>query len=286
MFLIKKDFWLDCLFFVAGSVIFAFSVNVFTAPSNIAPGGITGLATMLNYLTNLPIGLLIFILNIPLFIWGCIVSGIKNMHKTLAATLLTSFAIDALEPVMPVFIGDMFLVTVCGGVLSGLGLSLIFMRNGTTGGSDLAANLLMKKFPHLSMGRLLLIIDLGVVVLSALVYRNIQLPLYAAVVIFIASKVVDTVLYGTNIGNGKILFIISDKNEIIAENIMKKMARGVTKLSARGGYTGKEGCVLMCALRRAEIAKAGRIIHEIDRDAFTVVAEAGEITGEGFLERK
>ncbi len=285
MFLLKKSIFLDILFYFLGSIIFAAAINIFTAPSSIAPGGVTGLATMVNYLTGLPIGLLMFAFNIPLFIWGSIQNGIKNMTKTLAGTVATSLAVDLTSPIFPVYTGDMFLITIFGGLLSGLGLALIFLRGGTTGGTDLAASLLMKKFPQMSMGRLILLIDMVIVVLSALVFKSFELPLYAAIVIFITSKIIDTVLCGLNTGSGKLLFVISKNNSEIADKIMSQMRRGITKLPSTGGYTSSKGNVLMCALLRSEIAEAYRIIYETDKNAFTITADAGEIFGEGFVNR-
>ncbi len=280
--MVKKDFWLDLLFYGAGSIIFAISVNMFTAPSNIAPGGVTGLGTMVHYLTGLPIGILMILFNIPLFIWGIKEKGIKNMYKAFFGAVTTSVAVDVTAGFFPVYTGDMFLVTLYGGLLSGLGLALIFLRGGTTGGTDLAAYLLLRHFPSLSPGRLIFFIDLIIVAISALVYQSLEAPLYAAIVIFITGKIIDTVLCGFNASGGKLLFVISPKNNEIAGKIMKEMGRGTTKLNSVGGYTDANGFVLMCALRRTQIASAYKIIHIIDKNAFIITADAAEITGNGF----
>lgn len=281
-----KNFLLDALLFTAGSLIFAISVNTFTAPNNIAPGGVTGAATMINYLVRAPIGVSILILNIPIFIWGFFVLGFRFIAKTICVTIISSVTIDITSAFLPVYHGDMLLTVIYGGVLAGLGLSLIFIRGGTTGGTDLAASLLTRKFRHLSMGRLILFIDFGVVAISALVYRNFESPLYAAIVIFISAKIIDTVLYGTSRGTGKVLFIISQKNKEIASCIIKNLRRGVTELKSRGSYSGIEGEVLFCAVRRQEVHKTYDIIHQVDPDAFVVVGEAAEISGMGFKELK
>lgn len=277
---------LDGLLLVLGSCIFAVSVNMFTAPNHIAPGGMIGLATLLNYLTGgrLPIGITVLALNLPVFFWAFRSLGGRFLGKTLAATVLSSLVIDLSAGWLPPYRGDMLLIIVFGGALSGLGLSLIFLRGATTGGTDLIASLLSRHFRQLSMGRLLLIGDLCVVALSALVYRNFESPLYAAIVIFITSQVVDAILYGSNSGVGKMMFIISPKNEEIADRIMHQIERGVTELRSRGCYTGQEGGVLLCAVRRQEIHKTRDIIYSIDPNAFVIVGEAGEITGEGFRE--
>lgn len=275
---------LDGIFFLLGSFLFAASVNLFTAPNNIAPGGLTGIATLFNYLFGFPIGATILCLNVPLFLWAFCSVGFRFVAKTFAATLISSLMIDLLAPVLPPYRGDMLLITVFGGILSGFGLALIFSRGGTTGGTDLIASLLGKYFRHLSMGRLLLAVDMVVVVISAFVYRNFESPLYAAIVIFLSSKVIDTILYGIGSGTGKTMFIISRYNDQICAEIMSKLDRGVTELKSRGGYTKQEGTVLLCAVKRQEVYKTYDIVHSIDPDAFVIVGTAGEISGEGFLE--
>lgn len=280
-----KELALDVVFLIVGSFLFAVSVNIFTAPNNIAAGGLTGAATMLNYLFGIPIGTAIILMNIPIFIWGILAVNWQFVAKTVAATLISSLMIDLTVGILPAYSGgDMLLVTIFGGVFAGLGLGLIFIRGATTGGTDMIATLLGKYFRHLSFGRLLLLVDMFIVVVSAFVYQNYVSPMYATIVIFITTKVVDAVLYGANAGTGKMMFIISPKNEEIAREIMEKLDRGVTKLHSNGCYSGQENGVLLCAVRRPEVHKTYDIIHTIDPDAFVIVGEAGEITGEGFHE--
>lgn len=283
---IKKQYLIDAFCFFVGSIIFAVSVNTFTAPNNIAPGGLTGVATMVNYLTGgqLPIGITIILLNIPIFIWAFLSNGFRYVAKTACATVISSLAIDLTAGFLPKYNGDMLLTTAFGGLLSGVGLALILIRGATTGGTDMIADLLHKHVRHFSMGRLILMTDLVIVILSAVVYQSFESPLYAAIVIFIMSKVIDSVLYGVNSGTGKTMFIISQKNEQIAQRIIEDLDRGVTELKARGCYSKQDSTVLLCAVRRQEVHKTYDIIHSLDRDAFIIVGEAGEITGEGFHE--
>ena len=279
-----KEFLLDLIFMTAGSVIYAVGLNGFTAPNNIAPGGLTGIATMLNYAFDLPIGTMILVMNIPLFIFGFLFFGYRFVIKTVVATILSSVVIDATAGIMPAYTGQPLITVVFGGLFAGLGLALILMRGGTTGGTELAANLLAIRFPHLSLGKLIMVLDVIVVLISAVVYREFEGPLYAVLVIFITSRVIDAVLYGTSLGTGKMMFIISPKNKEIAQEILTKMERGVTELKSRGSYSGAEGEVLLCAVRRPEVYKVYHLIHELDPDAFIIVGDAGEITGEGFRE--
>lgn len=278
----SKTLVMDGLFFVAGALIDAVSVNVFTAPNHIAPGGITGIGTMLNYLFQTPIGMVNMIINIPIIIWAIVEIGYKLVAKSIAAIIVFSVAIDTLALVLPAYDGNPFLAAIFGGVLEGIGLALVFMRGSTTGGTDMIARLLGKHFRHLSMGKLMLAVDLIVIAASALVYQKLESALYAIIAIFVSTRIIDTILYGTDSGNGKLYFIISKKSDEIRRRILEDIDRGVTIIPIQGGYSGQEGEMLLCAVRRYEVAKINDIIHTADRDAFVIVGEAGEITGEGF----
>lgn len=274
----------DFSFFLVGSLIYAVSVTAFTAPNQIAPGGITGISTMLNYVWGLPIGTLSLVLNLPIFAWGIIEIGYKLVAKTIVATVLTSIAIDLSTLVLPAYHGDPMLAAIYGGILQGIGLSLVFMRGGTTGGTDMTARLLGKHFRHLSMGKLMMAIDLVVIVISAAVFNSIESALYAIITIFVSTKLIDAILYGTDAGTGKMLFIMSGKNPEIAQAILHEVKRGVTVLMSRGAYSGREGEVLLCAVRRYEVYIVKDVVQRVDEDAFIIVGDAGEISGEGFRE--
>ena len=280
----------DLVSFAAGGLIFACSVKLFAAPNHFAPGGLTGLSTVINYLSGFPIGLMAFLLNLPIFVWAILEIGYKLVAKTILATLLSSVAIDVLGLFVPVplapYTNEPLLAAVCGGALEGIGLSLVFLRGATTGGSDLVARLLGRRFRHLSMGRLMLAVDGVIIVFSAIVYQSLESGLHAAIATFVSTRVIDAVLYGTDVGTGKLLYVISEKSEEIAGRILTEIDRGVTKLSARGGYSGREGEVLLCALRRDEVHRVIDIVHECDGNVFLIVGEAGSITGEGFRSMK
>lgn len=276
----------DILFFVAGSLIYAVSVNVFTAPNRIAPGGITGVSTMINYLSHWPIGMTSLLLNIPIFIWAIMEIGYKLVGKTIVATVFVSISIDLVGRILPTYTGEKMLAALFGGLIEGVGLSLVFMRGGTTGGTDLVARLLGRRLRHLSMGKLMLGVDLMVVLSSAFVYHSIESALYAVITIFVSTRLIDAILYGTDTGTGKLLFIMSVKNDEIEQDILTDMDRGVTVLKSRGAYSGREGEVLLCAVRRYEVVKVKDIVRSHDHDAFMIIGDAGEISGEGFRQVK
>ena len=181
---------------------------------------------------------------------------------------------------MPSYTGDTLLAACFCGVLSGIGLAIIFIRDATTGGTDVIAKLVHKKFQHISIGTVILLADALVAITSGIVYKNFESVLYAAIVIFISSRTIDYIIYGT--GGGKMLLIVTDYADEIIKAITEELSRGVTVLPVKGGYTGEDKNMLMCAIRSHEIAKLNRIIRSVDEKAFVIVTEAGEILGEGF----
>lgn len=276
----------DFLFMLAGALMYAVGVNGFTAPNNIAPGGVTGVATMLNYLFDTPIGTAVLLINIPIIIWAVVEIGYKLVTKTMVAILLSSICIDVVAIFMPAYHGDPLIITLLAGVCEGVGLSLAFMRGATTGGTDMIARLLNRRLRHLSMGKLMLALDGLIIIASAFVFQSIESGVYACIVVFVSTRIIDAILYGTDVGTGKMFFVISQKSDSIAARIMTELDRGVTFLKSRGAYMRRDGEVLFCAVRRFEVFKISEIIHEEDADAFVIVGDAGEITGEGFKSRR
>lgn len=276
----------DYMVIALGASLYAASVAVFTSQNNIAPGGLTGIATMLNYLFSLPIGAMIFVMNIPLFIWAYFESGKAFVIKTVIGTALVSVFIDLLSLVLPAYRGNVMLAAIFGGAASGFGLGLIFSRGGSTGGTDIIAFNIHSRLPHISTGRLILISDAAVLALAAVVYGNIESALYAGITIFVSVRVIDAVIYGTSRGNGKLLFIISDKHELISREIVGKLGRGATLLSGEGAYTGKGKRVIMCAARPQQVVKITKGVRLVDPNAFVVVTTANSILGEGFYNSK
>ena len=277
-----KTILLDLAFMAAGAVVYAVSVNAFTSPNNIAPGGVTGIATMLNYLFSTPIGLVAFLINIPIILWAVVEIGYKLVAKSVVAILLSSLAIDLLAPIVPSYQGNMILVALFAGLCEGLGLSLTFLRGATTGGTDMLARLLGRRKPHLSMGKLMLAVDGLIVLASAFVYGSIENAMYACIVIFVSTRLIDSILYGTDVGTGKLFFVMSPKVRQMGDRIIREVDRTVTYLDSHGGYTNEPGETMLCAVRRFEVFQVQAIIREEDRDAFVIVGEAGQITGEGF----
>ena len=274
---------IDYAIIACGAFVYGVSVVMFTSPNNIAPGGMTGVATMLNYLFGLPIGTMIFVMNIPLFIWGAVENGVSFLTKTVIGTALVSVSIDLLMPFLPVYTGDSLLASIFGGLLNGVGLGFIFYRGGSTGGTDIVALNIHKHFPHISTGNIILITDILILILVFVVYGSLESVLYALTAIFVSIKMIDTISYGTSRGNGKLIFIVTSNYKAISTLILNTIGRGVTLLEGEGAYSGDRKKIVMCAVRPQQVHRITTEVHKIDGRAFIIVTTAGAISGEGFI---
>ena len=260
-----------------GSLVAAAAYPAFLVPNNIAPGGLTGVATILNFLFHWPVGTVSLLLNIPLFIIGYRAMGRIFAFRSLIATVLFSILIDIL-PIRPVST-DPLLGTLFGGVVLGAGLGLILRGGATTGGSDMVARMVHRRLPFISVGMFLFAVDCLVVLVAAVAIGTEQ-ALYAFINIYVCSKVIDTVMMGVS-GN-KACFIMTSRWEQITRRLMDEVGRGVTHLEAKGAYTGREQPVVLCVAARQEIMSVKRIVQEEDEKAFMFITEAHEALGEGF----
>ncbi|NLK40047.1 MAG: YitT family protein [Clostridiales bacterium] len=264
---------------IAGSFLFAMSLNMFLRPGNIILGGATGVSTTLNILFNSPIGVVIILINIPLIIANTWVYGIRFLGKTIVGIVTTSVAIDIIT-FFPITITDPLLCGIFGGVTMGAGTGLLFTRGYTTGGSDLLAWLLRKKYKSLSTGRLMLIIDFIIIFGSALALKNYETIIYSIISIYAFSFVLDLVLSGTD--RAKLALIISSQYTEIADAIQRELERGVTVLFGKGWYTRDNKDVLMCVVKKEELYDLKRLVHGYDSNAFIILSNASEVLGYGF----
>ena len=278
--ILKNGIITDALFWMAGCFIYATAVTMLLNPSEISPGGFTGVSTALHRLFGIPAGAVLIFLNIPVFIIQKKVFGSGSIVKTAVATVFLSVFIDLTEQLLPKYSLDGILASVFGGILSGLGLSLVMLRGATTGGADVIAKLINKKYRHFPVGRAIMLFDFAVIVLTALVYRNVESAMYSVIAIYASSKMIDMMLYGGN--RGKIVYIITSLEREVSQGIFSALRRGVTKINVTGGFTGENRYMLMCAVRIHEVGAVLRAVNSADKNAFTVIAEAGEIIGEGF----
>ena len=274
-----KEFLIDALVFIAASTAFSVGINCFLARNNILNGGFTGIATILNYLFEIPIGTAIFIMNVPLLLIAFKKLGIKFIFRTFLVIAISSIIID-IGAFLPVYRNDLLLSSIFGGLLSGISLGIIFMRNATTGGVDIIAKLIKIKYPHISLGKSIFILDAVVIIAGGFVYGNFESMLYASVAIFVSAQVLDYIIY--DISRGAMIMIISDKNEEIRNMIVHELDRGVTVLKGQGGYSGQDKNVLLCACYDNQAHKLIKKIKSTDENAFFIVTQSKQILGNGF----
>lgn len=275
-----KKIIIDILFDVTGCMLLAISVTCFSAPNNIAPGGVTGLAIIGDYLFGIPISVFTFGLNIPLLILAWMFLGHEFTLKTMKSVLILTVLLELVSAYLPIYKGDTLLAAIYGGVISGAGIALVFMRSSTTGGTDIASRLLQLKFPGLSVGKLILCVDAFVLITAAFVYQNIENALYGLIGIFASTSLLDSLLYGLD--TGRLMMIMTMRPDEISQAVIEKLNRSCTLLDGKGSFTKREQPVVMCVVRKAQYFELKRIVHDVDPSAFMVALEASEIVGEGF----
>lgn len=262
------------------SLLYALAFDWFYVPNHIGFGGITGVGQVVNaYLPVIPVGTFVLIINIPLFILGWKYIGGHLLVSSLYAMVVSSIAVDVIA-IIPFEPMDEMLATICGGALMGLSLGIIFIKGATTGGTDLIARLVKLKLPWAPMGKLLLVIDLAVILLVAVAFRQINTALYGVIAQVVSAYVTDTVLYGMD--NAKVAYIITNHEEDVLHALVNHLERGVTILNGEGAFSRSKKNVLMCAFKQREIVQLKELVFTIDEDAFIIVCNAHEVTGKGF----
>lgn len=270
----------SCGIITLGAVIYALAFDWFVAPNQIAMGGVTGLAQIVNALVPvLPVGVLSILVNVPLFLAGWRLLGGRLLVSSLYAMAVSSLAIDVIAWMHTFPPMDPILATLYGGAGMGVGLGLVFSQGATTGGTDIIGKLLKLKFPWLPIGKLVMIPDMVVVILAAVVFGTVNAALYGLIQMYLLSKVMDMILYGWD--TSRVAYIITDRWEETVQGLLDTN-RGVTLLQGKGAYTGAEKQVLLVAFRQREIVPIKRMLREIDPKAFFIVCDAHEILGEGF----
>ncbi len=269
----------DYIVLTIACFIYASAISLFLDPNSLAPGGVTGISIMLNRITNVETGTWILLLNIPILILGAWKFGGRFILSTIYCTVLTSAFTNLLTP-MGAVTSDPFLAALAGAGLLALSLGWVFKAGATTGGMDIIIKVLRLRMPHLKTGFLYLILDAAVVTLSAFLFKDIDKALYAGLVVFTTSFLLDIVLYGRD--GAKVIYIISDHSDAIAGRLLEELDIGVTYMQGTGAYSGKDKKVIMCVMRKQLSPKAEEIVKEEDPMAFMIVTSATEIYGEGY----
>lgn len=261
-----------------GAFLMAFSVVVYFNPLELVTGGVTGLAILLEHLFHIQLWLVNAAVNIPLFFIGYKVLGKQIFYRTVYATVCLSVFLGLLRP-LPLLTGDVLVDGLFGGVIMGGGLGLIFLQNASSGGADMTAQIINRRIPHVSVPKLMAIVD-GIIILFGIGVFGLRNGIYALIVLFVMTKVSDFVLEGPN--HAKLMYIISTEEKALAEYITGQLGRGVTRVPAQGGYTGCPKQMLLCALSSKEMVNVKRKIYELDDRAICFVGDIREAYGEGF----
>ncbi len=276
-----KPMLIMCVKILAGAVIDAAGISVLLYPNGIITGGIMGISMILNKLFSTPVGLLTIVFNVPLFIVAWRTQGLKFLVGSLLGMGLSSVLLDVFSLFTTVYVtSNQLLAGIIGGAVSGFGMGIIYSAGGSTGGVDIVAKVLRRRYPYANLGSIVMVLNAVVFALYALVLGKYEAAMYSVVTAFVSSRVIDTVLYGLNYS--KICFIISEKGSAISESITRELHRGVTVLSGRGAYSGQEKTVLLCAIKKQQILELKKIVRQTDPDAFVIISESRDVMGNGF----
>ena len=270
---------LEGLYILIGCMFMGMGTSLFLLPNQLSSGGFAGIATIVYYLLNVPLGVTILVLNIPLFILAFFKIGKEILIKTIAGTILLSTFIDLFEKFQPLT-NDRLLAAIYGGISIGLGLGLILKAGGSTGGTDLLSYITRTYKSTIKVSDIIVIVDIVIVGLNVFFFREIEIGLYSAIAIYIVGKMIDLIFEGVNFA--KMIFIVSNKYKEIAKGIGDELGRGSTGVYAKGMYTREKKMMLLCVVSRNEVGKIKQITREIDSKAFIIISNAREVLGKGF----
>lgn len=270
----------DIFYDIAGSILYAAGIYTFAGNAGFAPGGVSGLALILNHLLGLPVGMVTLLFNIPLVVISYKAVGKALLIKSAKTMVISSLFLDVIFPFIPMYTGSRLMAAICSGVFMGAGMALFYIRGSSSGGIDFLALTIKKKKPHMTIGVITLLIDLVVILLGWPVFGDVDAVLYGVASTVVSTIVIDKILYGT--GAGTLAIIITEKGSQIGVKIGENVRRGVTMIPAEGGYTGMRRDVILCACSKAEAYLVKSAVQEADEKAFVMFTETSEVFGEGF----
>lgn len=265
---------------ILGSAIYAMGFQFFTYPNAIPTGGLSGIAMIINFLCGAPVGVLIIIMNIPLFAFAWKKFGVKFILASMCGMILSSAFVDLLAMAPVVATNQPLLAALYGGAIKGTGLGIVYSTGGTTGGVDIVAKFLRRRYPYINFGTIMLGLDVVVIIAFTVIFNKFEAAMYGMISMYVVSKMIDLVLYGAI--NTKACYVITDSYDEVSHAITERLERGVTLLSGEGGWSHEEKRVILCVIKTAQIVDLRKIIREIDEDSFVIVTDAREVFGKGF----
>lgn len=273
---IRHDFVIE----VVAACMMALGIRVFAAPNLIVSGGVSGISSVLYVLFDLPIGVTSFLINLPLLFLGWKKLGHRFILRTLRIVALMSVVTDGIFAKMQPYYGEKLLVSLFAGLFLGIGLGIVLMRGDSTGGTDIIVKLIQKKYPHLSLGNIVMVTDAAVVAAAAAAYKNVDTILYGAIMIYVSSVVIDRIIAGSDLR--KMALIVTKNCDEVTQTLLSDLDRGVTVLHGNGGYTKSPVAVLLCVVENRQIFKLKQLVYKVDDKAFIIIANAVETLGKGF----
>lgn len=277
----KSSIIIEALGLIIGCISMSIGINMFLKPHTIAPGGLSGMSVVLNKLTGISVSSIMLIIGVPLVLFAFKILGKKNSIKTLIGTVLFSALIKLTSPLSNITVTeDVLLASICGAIFVGIGIGIVFMIDGSTGGTDLIALILSKKFPGIKVTKFMTCLDGVVVISSGIVNKNIETALYSAIALYVIVKIADAIMEGFDYSKG--LFIISNESEKLRTAITNDLDRGLTILDGKGGYTDEKKDILLVVVPKNQEVNLKRLVKSTDPNAFIIVTNVHEVLGEGF----
>ena len=278
-----KEIGMDILIDIVAGMVIAIGIYNFALYANFPVAGFSGMAIILYHLLGIPVGAGTIILNVPVAIFCYKFLGRTFFLKSVKSMVISSFLMDYVSPLLPVYEGDRLLAALCMGVLTGVGYALIFMRGSSTGGQDFISVAIRKVKPHMTLGVITFVLDMMTILLgSVIVFKDVDGFIYGLIVTYLMATVMDRIMYG--IDEGKMTLIVTDKGKEVAGKIDEYLDRGSTIIKGTGSYTGQEKDIVMCASNNKEMYTIKRLARQVDPKSFTIIMESNEVVGEGFKE--
>ena len=274
------DYSLMYLKIVLGSALYAFGFQYFLFPNDVVASGVVGISTIINYLTGFPVGIMTIIINVPLFLISWRQFGLRFIISSGTAMLVSSLLMDGLAMMNFAATHDPLLAAVYGGVIRGLGLGIIYSTGATAGGTDIIAKFLRRKYQYINFSTFLLAMDVVIFLAFALLFGKLDSAMYSAICMFIASQVIDLVLYGAV--NSKVCYVITDERAKVKDAIVEWPHRGVTYIHGEGAWSGQQKNIILCVIKRSQIVELKKLIRGIDESAFMIVSDSREVFSKGF----
>lgn len=272
---------LKYLIIVVGGAIYGVGFQFFMYPNSIVSGGVVGISMIINHFTHFPVGVMTILMNIPLFIIAWRHFGLNFLLGSLAGMAVSSAFVDIFALTDIVLTTDPMLACIIGGAIKGAGLGIIYYVGATAGGVDIVAKLIRQRKPHINFGTILLIMDVGVIIIYALILGKYESAMYSVIAMFVVSKVIDLALYGTD--TSSLCYIISENSEELIKGIITgPLRRGVTILEGEGAYSHRQKHIIMCVIKRTQIPELRRLVRGLDEHAFFIVTDAKNVFGNGF----